>query len=150
MKEHEKKEEIKIVKAHVKVFWEGGVKTNSMMRGFEVVADAPKWKYGTNTAPAPGELFLTSLGACFTSTFTKCAQELAIILDDVTTDVRAKIDHEMSGRERFVKITMELSAFADEKYKKELKKCFEMAKMRCPLTNAVKTELEISYKFRKV
>ncbi|UCE75113.1 MAG: OsmC family protein [Methanomassiliicoccales archaeon] len=142
-------DEIKVVKAHVKINWEGGIKTTSLMRGFEVVADGPKWKFGTNSAPAPGEIFLASIGACFTATFTKCAQESMTILNGVYTDVRATIDHEMSGKERLNSIEMELTACAEEKFKKELQKCFEKAKTRCPLTNAVKCEMEIAYKFKK-
>ncbi len=141
--------DIRKVKAHIKVFWEGGLKTTSMMRGFEVVADAPKWKYGTNSAPAPGELFLTSLGACFTGTFSKCMQEMGIIVDDMTTDVHGFIDHETSGRERFRKVTVELKTFADEKHKKKLQECFKESKERCPLVNAVNFPCEITYIFQK-
>jgi uncharacterized OsmC-like protein len=150
MSNKENDEEIRKVKAHIKTFWEGGVKTTSLMRGFEIEADAPKWKYGTNSAPAPGEIFLTSIGACFTATFTKCAQERALILDAVTTDIRGKIDHETSGKERFTLITMELSAHAKDKYENELNDCFEEAKIRCPLANIVNCQLDISYKFGKV
>ena len=150
MDDQHEKIEIKEVKAHIKTFWEGGVKTTSMMRGFEVVADSPKWKYGTNSAPAPGELFLASIGACFTGTFTKCAQEKGVILDAVTTDVRGEIDHEMNGRERLKKISMELSAHAKDRWEEDLNLCYEYAKSRCPLTNAVKCEMVISYKFGKV
>jgi uncharacterized OsmC-like protein len=141
--------EIKEVKAHVKTTWEGGIKTTSLMRGFEIVADGPKWKYGTNSAPAPGEIFIASIGACFTSTFTKCAQECRAILDAVYTDVRATIDHELNGKERIKGIEMELKAYAEEKFKEELQKCFEKSKNRCPLINAVKCDMEITYSFVK-
>jgi organic hydroperoxide reductase OsmC/OhrA len=144
----ENPDEIKEVKAHVKTMWEGGIKTTSLMRGFEIVSDAPKWKWGTNSAPAPGEIFLASIGACFTSTFTKCAQESKLILGAVTTDVRAEIDHEMEGgRERFIKIEMELKAHASENYKEELQKCFDEAKERCPLANIVNCDMDIRYEF---
>lgn len=142
-------EEIRKVKAHVKVIWEGGVKTTSLIRGFEIVADAPKWKFGTNSAPAPGEIFLTSIAACFTATFSKCAQELGTMLDAIYTDIRAEIDHEMSGRERIKRIEMELTAHAVERYKEELQTCYEKSKDRCPLTNLVKCDMAISYKFMK-
>jgi uncharacterized OsmC-like protein len=142
-------DDIRKVKAHIKVFWEGGIKTTSMMRGFEVVADAPKWKYGTNSAPAPGELFLTSIGACFTGTFSKCIQERGLIVDDMTTDVRGYIDHESNGKERFTKMTVDLTVFADEKHEEKLVECYEESKERCPLVNAVNFEIEISYKFQR-
>ncbi len=144
----ENTDEIKEIKAHVKTMWDGGIKTTSLIRGFEIEADAPKWKWGTNSAPAPGEIFLASIGACFTSTFTNCAQERGVILDGVITDMRAIIDHEMSGgRERFKLIEMDLKAHALEKYRKDLQMCFENAKSRCPLTNAVKCDMEITYNF---
>ena len=143
-------DEIKPVKVHIKTFWEGGVKTTSLMRDFEVVADAPKWKYGTNSAPAPGELFLTSIGACFTGTFAKCAQEMNVILDDLTTDIKGEIDHEMNGKERIKRIVLELSAFAKMRYKGDLDSCFKEARRRCPLTNAVNCPINISLKFNQV
>ena len=138
-----------VLKVHVKTYWEGGIKTTGLVRGFEVVADGPKWKYGTNTAPAPGEVFLASIGACFTATFTKCAHERALIMDAVYTDTRGTITHEMNGRERIERIDIELKAYADARYEKELHSCFEASKTRCPLTNIVKCEIEITYRFVK-
>ncbi len=55
--------------ARAKSFWEGGVKANTIIRGFEIGTDKPKGQFGTNTAPAPAELFLASISACFLSTF---------------------------------------------------------------------------------
>lgn len=144
-----KTDETQVLKAHVKTLWDGGVKTTTMIRGFEVVADSPKWKYGTNSAPAPGEIFLASIGACFTATFTRCAQECHAVLGGVTTDVRGIIDHEKNGKERLTKILMELKTHADEKFREELQMCYERSKTRCPLTNVVNCEIEITYKFVK-
>jgi organic hydroperoxide reductase OsmC/OhrA len=119
------------------------------MRGFEIVADAPKWKYGTNTAAAPGEIFLASISACFTSTFTRCAQENRLILDAVYTDIYGHMTHEHSGRENIDRIEMNLKAYANEKYEKALQSCFDEARTRCPLTNVVKCKIEIDYNFVK-
>jgi len=149
MKNQDEKDEIKELKAHVKTLWEGGVKTTGLIRGFEVVADAPKWKYGTNSAPAPGEIFLASIGACFTATFTRCAQESGIILDGVVTDVRGIIDHEFNGKEVLRTIEMGLKAHAEGRYEQGLQKCFDKSKEICPLINAVKCEIEFSYFFVK-
>lgn len=140
--------EIKKIKTHVKTLWEGGIKTTTLIRGFEVEADGPKWKYGTNSAPAPGELFLASIGACFTSTFTKCAQEVGVILDDVNTDVRGEMSHEMSGKEQILKIEMVLHVYAQKRFQEDLKNCFEKSKTRCPLINAVNCDIEINYEFK--
>lgn len=148
MNNQKKDEEIKKIKAHIKVFWEGGIKTSSIIRGFEVSTDSPKWKYGTNSAPAPGELFLASIGSCFTSTFTKCAQEMGVILDDVNTDVKGEMSHEMNGKERILGIELVLHAFAQNKFKEDLKRCFEKSKIRCPLISAVSCEIEIAYEFK--
>jgi uncharacterized OsmC-like protein len=148
MKE-DKNDDIKELKAHVKTIWNGGLKTTGFIRGFEVETDAPRWKYGTNSAPAPGEVFLASIGACFTSTFTRAAQESGVILDDVITDMRGVIDHDEDYKERFTKIMMELKSHADEKYKGELQECFEKSKYRCPLANILNCNMEISYKFIK-
>jgi organic hydroperoxide reductase OsmC/OhrA len=145
----EPSEVIKTLKPHIKIFWEGGIKTTSLMRGFEIVADGPKWKYGTNSAPAPGEVFLASIGACFTTTFTKCAQENRAILDAVYSDVRSTMTHEKSGKERILEIEIVLKAHAEEEYKEVLQNCFEEAKSRCPLINAVKCDIQLKYEFAK-
>lgn len=142
-------DDTKILNVHIKTNWEGGIKTTSLMRGFEIVADAPKWKYGTNSAPAPGEIFLASISACFTSTFTRCAQEDRLILDAVYTDIYGHITHEYTGREKIDKIEMNLKAYADEKYRDSLQSCFDEARTRCPLTNAVKCDIEIKFTFVK-
>jgi uncharacterized OsmC-like protein len=142
--------EIKELKAHVKTLWEGGVKTTGLIRGFEVVADAPKWKYGTNSAPAPGEIFLASLGACFTSTFTRCAQDNGIILDGVVTDVRGIIDHELNGKEVLRTIEMELKVHAEGRYEQGLQKCYEKSREICPLVTAVKCDIQFNYFFVKI
>ncbi|UCF08008.1 MAG: OsmC family protein [Thermoplasmata archaeon] len=149
MSTEDEKEDTKVLKVHVKTHWEGGIKTTGLVRGFEVVADGQKWKYGTNTAPAPGEIFLASIGACFTATFTKCAHERALIMDAVYSDVRGTITHEMTGRERLERIDMELKVCADARYEKDLQACFEESKNRCPLTNVVLCLIEITYKFEK-
>lgn len=149
MSMEEAADDTKVLKVHVKTHWEGAIKTTGLVRGFEIVADGPKWKYGTNTAPAPGEIFLASIGACFTATFTKCAHEKALIMDAVYTDTRGTITHEMTGRERIERIDIELKAYADEKYKDDLHSCFEEAKGRCPLTNVVKCPIELSFEFKE-
>lgn len=149
MSKEEESEDIKVLKVHVKTHWEGGIKTTGLVRGFEVVADGPKWKYGTNTAPAPGEIFVGSIGACFTATFTKCAQEHALIMDAVYTDTRGTITHETGGRERIKRIDIELKAYAHEKYRGDLHACFEEAKGRCPLTNVVKCPIGLSFEFKE-
>lgn len=144
-----KEERIKKAKVHVKTTWEGGVKTTSLMRGFEIVADAPKWKYGTNSAPAPGEIFLASIGACFTSTFTKCAQDVGAILYDVFLDIKANITQEINGKERITNIEYELKAYSEEKFKKKLQNCYETAKDICPLLNVINCEVKTNYIFEK-
>jgi uncharacterized OsmC-like protein len=44
--------------------WTGGMRAVSNVNGFEIVVDEPEVHGGTNTAPQPTDLLLTSIGSC--------------------------------------------------------------------------------------
>lgn len=48
----------------MEVNFAGGLKVNSTYKGFTVETDQPVDEGGTNTAPEPFDLFLSSLGTC--------------------------------------------------------------------------------------
>ena len=48
----------------VQIVFPGGKRVDAQYRGFRVGTDQPEEAGGTNSAPSPFELFLTSLGTC--------------------------------------------------------------------------------------
>lgn len=136
------------VSAKTKIFWEGGLKTRSLIRGFEVETDKPKSDFGTNTAPAPMEVFISGMGACILSTFVWATLKARITIEDCIVDVKASANiHE--NKERLSKAKITLTVWAEKKYKDRLEQCFSITKTNCPLTNAVSFPIETIMIFKE-
>jgi len=135
------------LEARAKTFWEGGLKANSIIRGFEVGTDKPKNQYGTNTAPAPAELFLASTSACFLSTFAFNALIKRMKLKEITTDIKGLIEM-VDGLERITKIDLKLKVWAENIDEKKLKTCFDAAKTQCSLTKALNIPIDFELKIK--
>jgi len=129
------------VRAKTKIFWEGGLKTRSLIRGFELETDKPKSDFGTNTAPAPMEVFISGMGACVLSTFIWATIKARITIEDCIVDVKANTNiHE--NKEQLSKAKIILTVWAEKNYKDRVEQCFNITKTNCPLTNAVSFSLE--------
>ncbi|MDA8131631.1 MAG: OsmC family protein [Elusimicrobia bacterium] len=50
--------------SEMEITFPGGKKVNALWHGFEIATDQPKGGGGDNSAPAPFDLFLASLGTC--------------------------------------------------------------------------------------
>jgi len=138
----------KDVKLKAKVFWEGGLKTRSIIRGFEVETDEPKSKFGTNTAPAPIEVFISGIGSCLLSSFIRTIVRARINIEDCVVDVQGYTDMR-EKKEKIVKAEITLTVWADKKHKKKLEQCFDVSKKICPLADAVSFPMEIIMKFKE-
>lgn len=134
--------------AKAKVFWEGGLKTRSIIRGFEVETDKPKSSFGTNTAPAPLEVFISSIGACLLSTFAWSVLKSRITIQDCTVDITAYTDENIKT-EKVSKARIILTVWADKNDKKKLEQCFDISKKICTLTNAVSFQIEFNMNFKE-
>jgi len=136
------------IKAKAKIFWEGGLKTRSIIRGFEIETDKPKLSFGTNTAPAPMEVFVSGIGACLLSTYVWAALKSRITLQDCVVDIKAYTDtHE--NKERLSKVKIILTVWAEKKYKEKLEKCFDFSIKTCPLTDTVSFPIENTMQFKE-
>lgn len=136
------------IRLKAKVFWEGGLKTRSIIRGFEVETDEPKSSFGTNMAPAPMEIFISGIGACLLSTFVRTVLTARITIEDCIVDIKAYTDfHEK--KEKVVKAKITLTVWAEKKHKKKLEQCFDISRKTCPLTDAVSFPLESVMQFKE-
>ena len=138
----------KEIEARAKVFWEGGLKTRSIIRGFEVETDKPKSDFGTNTAPAPMEIFIAGIGGCILSTFVWAVWKARVTIEDCTVDIKAYANI-YEKKERVSKAKITLTVWAEKKYKKRLEQCFDVSRTTCPLTNSVSFPIESVMKFKE-
>nr|NIP37014.1 OsmC family protein [Thermoplasmata archaeon]NIS10395.1 OsmC family protein [Thermoplasmata archaeon]NIS18616.1 OsmC family protein [Thermoplasmata archaeon]NIT75360.1 OsmC family protein [Thermoplasmata archaeon]NIU47769.1 OsmC family protein [Thermoplasmata archaeon] len=51
------------------------------------MTDGPHWRYGTDDGPAPGELLLAAVGACFVNHLVRYMQFKRALLDGVEARV---------------------------------------------------------------
>lgn len=131
-----------------KVFWQGGLKTQSIIRGFEVETDEPKSHFGTNTAPAPVEVFISSIGACLLSTFAWSIAMARVSIQDCTVDVTA-FTYSDDNKKKVSKAIIKLTVWADKVDEKKIEKCFDISKNNCTMTNSVSFPLEITMNFKE-
>lgn len=134
--------------AKAKIFWEGGLKTRSIIRGFELETDKPKTIFGTNTAPAPMEVFISAIGACLLSTFVLTVFKARITIEDCFVDINAYTDTR-ENKERIAKAKITLTVWAEKKHKKKLEQCFDVSKTTCLLTDAISFPIEIEMQFKE-
>lgn len=139
-----RKEEIEV---RSKVFWEGALKTRSVIRGFEVFTDKPRSDFGTNDAPAPMEIFVSAMGACLLSTFVWAAYRSHTKIEDCAMDVRATSAG--TGEDGVSGAEFKLTVWAKGDYKRKLEKCFDIARSSCSLTSSVSFPLEFSMVFKE-
>ena len=141
-------EENKKIEASAKVFWEGGLKTRSIIRGFEVEIDKPKSDFGTNTAPAPMEIFIAGMGGCILSTFVWAVLKTRAQITDCNVYIKAYADTS-ENNELITKTKINLTVWANKKYQKKIQNCFNIARTTCPLTNAVSFPIESTMIFKE-
>ncbi len=137
----------KEIKVRSKVFWRGGLKTSSVVRGFELGTDKPKIDFGTNTAPAPMEVFISGMGACLLSTFVWAVYRAHVEIEDCTVGVKATTSK--TGDEGISGATMKLTVWANRGNRKKLDKCFDLARNTCTLTKSVSFPLEFIMVFKE-
>lgn len=135
------------IKLSAKVFWEGGLKTRSIIRGFELVSDEPKNKFGTNTAPAPLEIFISSISSCILSTFIRTIVKARINIDDCVIDIKAYSDS-MENKEILSNATITATVWADKKYQKKIEQCYSIAKKNCSVTNLISLPIDYVLEFK--
>ena len=136
------------IRAKAKVFWEGGLKTRGVIRGFEVETDKPKSSFGTNTAAAPMEVFISAIGSCLLATFVWIVLKSRIIIQDCNVDIKAFTEYS-NKIEKITKAKITLTVWAEEKDKNNLEKCFDIAVKTCTLTGAVSFALERIFQFKE-
>lgn len=118
-------------------YWEGGYRCRIPVRGFEIIADEPLDEGGTDTGPAPTDLFLASLASCFTMAVYHAARKRGIELADLTVKTTG---HYEGLRYDEIKIEV-ISSHPRE----ELEKFVERAKTWCYVSNTLRNDVRLEY-----
>ena len=103
----------------MEITFPGGVAVNTEYKGFITATDQPEENGGTNSAPSPFDLFLTSLGACAGFFALRFCQQREID----TTGMRLTLDttrNPESKRLESISMMIHLPDSFPDKYKKSI------------------------------
>ncbi|UCH89003.1 MAG: OsmC family protein [Thermoplasmata archaeon] len=130
-----------------KTLWEGGLKTNTLIRGFEIQSDEPLTDFGSNSNAAPAEIFLGSIGACLTSSYAWAAFVSRLRLHAITTTMNGTIEY-VDGKPAFTKVQLTLKVTALSNKPDKLERCFQIARDKCLLLNTIDCEKQLELKIK--
>jgi uncharacterized OsmC-like protein len=130
----------------VDTVWTGGIRTSTGVRGHEVVADGPNWRYGTDDGPAPGELMLASVGSCFVNHLVRYLQFKRALVTSVEARVTGTFRFE-AELEVFDRFTFHVTVRAPERMRPKVEKAFKVAQVECTLLAIVDVEKTYELEF---
>ena len=103
----------------MEITFPGGVAVNTEYKGFTTKTDQPEANGGTNTAPSPFDLFLSSLGACAGFFALRFCQQREIDTAGMRLTLDTTRDPE-SKRLEAISMVIHLPASFPDKYKKSI------------------------------
>ena len=113
------------MKKDMEIIFPGGKKVDALYKGFEIKTDQSKRSGGEGSAPAPFDLFLTSIGTCAGIYVLSFCQERDIPADKIKLILRTERDRE-SWMITEIKIEIQLPPEFPEKYKEAVVKAAEL------------------------
>jgi uncharacterized OsmC-like protein len=131
----------------VDTVWTGGIRTTSNVRGHQVIADGPRWRYGTDDGPAPGELLLASVGSCLVNHLVRYMQIKRAFIDEVEAKVTGKFRFE-AELEVYDTIVFDVKVTAPARMEQVVEKAFKVAQRECTLLMIIDVRKEFSLTFR--
>jgi len=131
----------------VDTVWTGGIRTTSSVRGHQVVADGPHWRYGTDDGPAPGELLLASLGSCFVNHLVRYMQFKRAFVDGVEAKITG-VFRFTAELEVYETITFDVTVTAPPRMEQMVEKAFKVAQRECTLLMIIDVKKEFLLTFR--
>jgi uncharacterized OsmC-like protein len=130
----------------VDTVWTGAIRTTSRVRGHEVVADGPRWRFGTDDGPAPGELLLASLGACLVNHLVRYLQFKRAVVRAVEARVTGAFRFE-AELEVFDTFRFDITVHAPSRMKAFVEKAFKVAQVECTLLAIMNVKKEFHLEF---
>lgn len=100
----------------MEITFPGGVRVNALYKGFETATDQPEKNGGENTAPAPFDLFLVSLGTCAGFYALRFCQQRQLATEGMRLSLTTERNPETKRLDR-IAITLQLPDGFPEKYR---------------------------------
>jgi ribosomal protein S12 methylthiotransferase accessory factor len=117
----------------------GGYVVNAHYKGFEIRTDQPEDNGGENSAPAPFDLFLASIGTCAAFYAMRFCQERNISTDGLVVKLDT-VDHPVTHRTERISISIKVPEDFPEKYRKVIVR----ATNQCSVKRAILNPPEIT------
>jgi ribosomal protein S12 methylthiotransferase accessory factor len=124
----------------MEISFPGGVRVNAQYRGFEIATDQPEKNGGENTAPAPFDLFLVSLGTCAGFYALRFCQQRELATDGMRLTLATERNPETKRLDR-IAITLTLPNGFPEKYRSAIIRATDQCAVKKVLVDPPEVEL---------
>lgn len=124
----------------MKITFPGGVQVNAQFKGFEVATDQPTKNGGQNTAPAPFDFFLASLGTCAGFFALRFCQQRELPTTGMRLELTSEHNMETKRLDR-VAITLTLPEGFPEKYRNAIIRATDQCAVKKALLDPPEIEL---------
>jgi uncharacterized OsmC-like protein len=130
----------------VETEWTGGIRTTTRARQHTVVADGPLWRHGTDDGPAPGELLLAAVGACFVNHLARYMQLKRMPVHGVSARVTGRFKF-VGEQEVFDSFRFDVRVRAHADHRPLVERAFKVARVECTLIPILDVEKEFHLEF---
>ncbi len=124
----------------MKIVFPGGKKVNAIYKDFTIKTDQPESSEGEGTAPAPFDLFLTSIGTCAGIYVLNFCQKRNILAENIKLVLKTERNEETRIIEN-IKIEIQLPSDFPEKYKQAVIRSAELCAVKKLIQNPPKFEI---------
>ena len=126
----------------IEVTFPGGVRVDATVHGHSIRTDQPQ-PYGENTAPAPFDLFLASIGTCAGYYALRFCQERSISTEGLGVTLDAERDP-VKKRHSVMRIDLRLPPGFPEKYRQAIVRAIDQCAVKKHIVEAPRFEILMS------
>ncbi|MBW2473517.1 MAG: OsmC family protein [Deltaproteobacteria bacterium] len=124
----------------MEITFPGGVRVNAQYNGFDIATDQPEKNGGENSAPAPFDLFLVSLGTCAGFYALRFCQQRELTTDGMRMSLTTRRNPETKRLDR-IEITLNLPDGFPEKYRGAIIRATDQCAVKKVLVDPPEIEL---------
>jgi ribosomal protein S12 methylthiotransferase accessory factor len=124
----------------MEITFPGGVRVNAQYGGFDIATDQPEKNGGENSAPAPFDLFLVSLGTCAGFYALRFCQQRELTTDGMRLSLTTQRNPETKRLDR-IEITLNLPDGFPEKYRGAIIRATDQCAVKKVLVDPPEIEL---------
>lgn len=127
----------------IKVTFPGGKRVDAQYKGFVIKTDQPVYAGGEGTAPAPFDLFLSSIATCAGYYVLAFCQNRGIPVDKASVLMRTHKNEEKKRIER-IRIEIQLPPGFPEKYTKAVIKAVDSCSVKVHMIDTPDFEISVN------